>query len=202
MSCFFPNFLETNIYFRGGGGSNFFSSHFMFFWLFPTLFFRKTILSYFIFSILFSTFLENEIFQGGGCNKNVCGVSFWTCWREISGDRGALLLVFVNKKWGHVVCLFSGGGVYSYITERSVRWYYGFSIAAAAAAAASASARRPWRREHSNSINIQPISCYMRVDTPLRYFAIEIWYPPMTRTTAFAAKRHSCPPNLQNAISP
>ena len=29
-----------------------------------------------------------------------------------------------------------------YITERSVRWYYGFSIAAA-----SASARRPWRRE-------------------------------------------------------
>ena len=33
----------------------------------------------------------------------------------------------------------------NYITERSVRWYYGFSIAAAAAA------RRPWRREHSNS---------------------------------------------------
>ena len=41
---------------------------------------------------------------------------------------------------------------------------------------------------------------------PLRYFArvsnIEIWYPPMTRTTAFAAKWHSYPPNLQNAISP
>ena len=36
---------------------------------------------------------------------------------------------------------------------------------------------------------------------PLRYFAIEIWYPPRTRT-AFAAKRHSYPPNLQNAISP
>ena len=89
--------------------------------------------------------------------------------------------------------------IYIYITERSVRWYYGFSIATAAA-----SARRPWRREHSNSINIQPISFkfYMRVDTPLRYFAIEIWYPPMTRTTAFAAKRHSYPPNLQNAISP
>ena len=84
-----------------------------------------------------------------------------------------------------------------YITERSVRWYYGFSIAAA-------SARRLWRREHSNSTNIQPISFkfYMRVDTPLRYFAIEIWYPPMTRTTAFAAKRHSYPPNLKNAISP
>ena len=51
--------------------------------------------------------------------------------------------------------------------------------------------------------NIQHISFkfYMWVDTPLRYFAIEIWYPPMTRTTAFAAKRHSYPPNLQNAIS-
>ena len=84
------------------------------------------------------------------------------------------------------------------ITERSVRWYYGFSIAIAAAA------RRPWRREHSNSKNIQPISFkfYMRVDTPLRYFAIEIWYPPMTTTTAFTAKRHLYPPDLQNAISP
>ena len=41
-------------------------------------------------------------------------------------------------------------------------WYYGFSIAAA-------SARRPWRREHSNSKNIQPISFkfYMRVITLL-----------------------------------
>ena len=59
--------------------------------------------------------------------------------------------------------------LYYYITEQSVRWYYGFSIAAA-------SARRPWRREHSNSTNIQPISFkfYMRVDTPLGYFAIEI----------------------------
>ena len=37
---------------------------------------------------------------------------------------------------------------------------------------------------------------------PLRYIAMEIWHPPMTRTTAFAAKRHSYPPNLQNAISP
>ena len=48
-----------------------------------------------------------------------------------------------------------------------------------------------------NSTNIQPISFkfYMRVDSPLRYFAIEMWYPPMTRTTAFAAKRHSYPPN-------
>ena len=37
-----------------------------------------------------------------------------------------------------------------------------------------------------NSKNIQWISfkVYMRVDTPLRYVAIEIWYPPRTRTTA------------------
>ena len=50
---------------------------------------------------------------------------------------------------------------YYHITEQSVRWYYGFSIAAA-------SACRPWRREHSNSKNIQWISfkVYMRVDTP------------------------------------
>ena len=55
-----------------------------------------------------------------------------------------------------------------------------------------------------NSKNIQWISfkVYMRVNTPLRYVAIEIWYPLRTRTTAFAAKRHSYPPNLQNAISP
>ena len=46
--------------------------------------------------------------------------------------------------------------------------------------------RPPKRREHSNSKSIQPISFkfYMRVDTPLRFFAIEIWYPPRTRTTA------------------
>ena len=64
--------------------------------------------------------------------------------------------------------------------------------------------RPPRRREHSNSKSIQPISFkfYMRVDTPLRFFAIEIWYPPRTRTTAFAAKWHLYPPNLQNAISP
>ena len=64
--------------------------------------------------------------------------------------------------------------------------------------------RPPRRREHSNSKSIQRISFkfYMRVDTPLRFVAIEIWYPPMTRTTGFAAKRHSYPPNLQNAISP
>ena len=51
---------------------------------------------------------------------------------------------------------------------------------------------------------IQPISFkfYMWVDTPVRYFAIEIWYSPGTRTTAFAAKWHLYPPNLQNAISP
>ena len=87
--------------------------------------------------------------------------------------------------------------LFYYITERCVQWYYGFSIAAAPA-------RRPWRREHSNSKNIQPISfkLYIWVDTPMKYFAIEIWYSPITRTTAFAVKRHSYPPNLQNAISP
>ena len=64
--------------------------------------------------------------------------------------------------------------------------------------------RPPRWREYSNSKSIQRISFkfYMWVDTPLRFVAIEIWYPPMTRTTAFAAKRHSYPPNLQNAISP
>ena len=30
---------------------------------------------------------------GGGCVKTNCGVSFWTCWWEISGDRVALLIV-------------------------------------------------------------------------------------------------------------
>ena len=90
--------------------------------------------------------------------------------------------------------------LFHYITERSVRWYYGISIAAPP----SPPPRPPRRREHSNSKSIQPISFkfYMRVDTPLRFFAIEIWYPPRTRTTAFAAKRHLYPPNLQNAISP
>ena len=36
--------------------------------------------------------------------------------------------------------------------------------------------RSPRRREHSNSKSIQPISfkLYIRVDTPLRFFAIEI----------------------------
>ena len=37
------------------------------------------------------------------------------------------------------------GELHIYITERSVRWYYGFSIVAVAAAA-----RRPWRRKHSS----------------------------------------------------
>ena len=69
---------------------------------------------------------------------------------------------------------------------------------------ASPPPRPPRRREHSNSKSIQRISFkfYMRVDTPLRFVAVEIWYPPMTRTTALAAKLHSYPPNLQNAISP
>ena len=48
-----------------------------------------------------------------------------------------------------------------------------------------------------NSKNIPPISFkfYMWVDTPLRYFAIEIWYSPSARTT-FATKQHLYPPNL------
>ena len=64
--------------------------------------------------------------------------------------------------------------------------------------------RPPRWCEHSNSKSIKRISFKfnMRVDTPMRFVAIEIWYPPRTRTTAFAAKRHSYPPNLQNAISP
>ena len=37
---------------------------------------------------------------------------------------------------------------------------------------------------------------------PLRYVSIETEYHPRTRTTAFATKRHSYPPNPQNAISP
>ena len=47
-----------------------------------------------------------------------------------------------------------------------------------------------------NVKNIEPISfkLYMWVDTQLRYFAIEIWYCPITRTTAFAAKQHSVSP--------
>ena len=52
---------------------------------------------------------------------------------------------------------------------------------------------------NANSKNIPRISfkLYMRVDTPLWYVAIEIWYPPRTRTTAFAAKQHLYPPNLK-----
>ena len=99
-------------------------------------------------------------------------------------------------------CLLGGGGGGSggcHWLYQWHRWYYGFSITAAAS-----TTRRPWRCEHSNSKNIQSISFkfYLWVDTPLRYFAIEIWYSPRTRTTAFAAKRHSYPPNLQNAVSP
>ena len=44
-------------------------------------FFRKTIISHFMFSLhfmLFPTYLENKFVQGegGGCKQNVCGVSF------------------------------------------------------------------------------------------------------------------------------
>ena len=58
---------------------------------------------------------------------------------------------------------------------------------------ASPPPRPPRWCEHSNSKSIKRISFkfYMRVDTPMRFVAIEIWYPPRTRTTAFAAKRHS-----------
>ena len=69
------------------------------------LVFRKTILSHFMFSsrfMLFPTFLENNFFFGGGWQKN-CGVSFWSCWWEISGDRVALFYVWssfnMNLAW-------------------------------------------------------------------------------------------------------
>ena len=98
---------------------------------------------------------------------------------------------------------------HNYITERNVWWYYyGFRLSIAAAASAhsrSRTGKRPDDVNTLNSKNIQPISFkfYMRVDAPwawgpdwvralrLRYFAIEIQYPPMTRTTVFAAKWHS-----------
>ena len=58
--------------------------------------FRKTILSHFMFSsrcMPFPTFLENNIFRGGGGGKEWCQKKLWRClicWREISGDRVAL----------------------------------------------------------------------------------------------------------------
>ena len=70
---------------------------------------------------------------------------------------------------GMILIHLCGHNLLNYITERSVRWYYGFSIAVAAAAvSSSAAARRPWRCEHSNLKYIQPISFkfYMWVDTP------------------------------------
>ena len=58
----------------------------------------------------------------------------------------------------------------NYITEQSVQWYYGFSIAAA-----SATASVDPDDVNSNLKNIQPISFkfYMWVDTPLRYFLLK-----------------------------
>ena len=136
---------------------------------------------------VFHVFLRPVVF--------VCPVDYLVSWWPVE-KLGCTLYT------RYIVCSGTYAGIIYYITERSVWWYYGFSIASTSAA--SVSARRPRRREHSNSKNIQHISFkfYMRVNTPLRYFAIEIWYPPMTRTTAFTAKRHSYPPNLQNAISP
>ena len=151
------------------------------------------------------------------CQFNVWLLGFFYCERKLKicwwtiSDIFVCLLHYVGVYEGsacvsccsrymyicvlYALCVGERQLYYYYITKWSVRWYYSFSIAAAG---------RPWRREHSNSKNIQPISFkfYIWVDTPLRYFAIEIWYPPRTRTTAFAAKRHSYPPNLQNAISP
>ena len=122
--------------------------------------------------------------------------------RSISPDNTAQCAFCPRLQHGTLLWSLSYLSLYkewrcNYITERSVRWYYGLSIAAA-------SARRPlttWTLEHST--NIQPSSFKLYEGRyPLRYFAIEMWYPPMTRTTAFAAKRHSYPPNLKNAISP
>ena len=55
-----------------------------------------------------------------------------------------------------------------------------------------------------NSKSIQWISFkfYMRVDTPLRYVAIDTLRVLEQLRSHFAAKRHFYPPNLQNAISP
>ena len=113
----------------------------------------------------------------------------------------------------------------SYITERSVRWYYGLSIAAPAA-------RRSWRREHSNSKNIQPISFkfYMWVDmhfalvspksskcnisisnSPIAFkFYTEVKYLKLHKINCqwldyrpnCSRWRHFYPPSLLNAISP
>ena len=72
-------------------------------------FFRKPILSHFISRfMLFSTLKKNwnslvlifyrdidtspRVEMGGG-------VSFWTCWREISGDRVALFYVLCSHLW-------------------------------------------------------------------------------------------------------
>ena len=143
-------------------------------------------------------FVRKGFYSGGYVRRGFCPRSIVTA-VQMTVTRQCLH--HFNISISILMYFYLQSGHPHYITERSVRWYYGFSIAAAAAAAAAA--RRPWRREHCNSY-IQPISFkfYMRADTPLRYFAIEIWYPPRTRTTAFAAKRHSYPPNLQNAISP
>ena len=100
-----------------------------------------------------------------------------------------------------------------YITERSVRWYYGFSIAAASArvrprppASARVRPRPPVDPDDVNPLTRKifnlSLSNLNEGRYPLRYFAIEILCPPMTRTTAFTAKWHSYPPNLQTAIYP
>ena len=54
-----------------------------------------------------------------------------------------------------------------------------------------------------NMVNFQciAIQIYMRVDTPLRYVAIEILHPPSTRTTAFVATLSVSPKSLKCNIS-
>ena len=166
-------------------------------------------------------FLGPENFWSGG-GGGVFWVTFGRLWkRPMTGENFGTIRLAVqklssrnrgggrrtkikNKFWPNhnliiIVMLieYVCGRLIYYITEQSVRWYCGFSIA-------TTSARRPWRDSHSNLKNIQRISFkfYMRVDTPLRYVAIEIWYPLRTSTTAFAAKWQSYPPNLRYAISP
>ena len=57
---------------------------------------------FFLTSCFFFVFYENKFWGGGGINMDIDtsphveregGVSFWTCWREISGDRVALFYI-------------------------------------------------------------------------------------------------------------
>ena len=140
--------------------------------------------------------LMNFWYELGKNDDQIC-ISGWMIFSNIRTDFNLTLFLFlVNFLWP-VIGDSNKRGI-NYITERSVRWYYGFSITATAASRP----RRRWTLLTRKVFNVSSFKFYMRVNTPLRFVAIEIWYPSMTRTTAFAAKRHSYPPNFQNAISP